>query len=449
MNDLARSYAVLQIPSTASFLTTKQAYRKLAKIWHPDRYANNPELKAKAEAKIKQINQAYAIIKAYQAENNNVAGNSYPSQSKTKVAKVQNTPEFYYQQGIGYIESQSYDAALNSFAQAIKLNPNYLEAYQYRGFILSKLGFNLRADAEFKKAHQIKLNRVTASYQKQYTPQPQYSNPNPIQNAGIPLQYWRTIVALDRPVEYLAVSYNGQIASVSDRPQIDLWQVNTGRKVGILKGHTDKVTCLTVSSSGQTLISGSQDKTIRFWDLQERKIIRTFGGYYDGHLSKITALALTPDNQTLISCDADNSLKIWDVHRARPIQNIYFSATVTCLATSPDGRLFYSGGLEPELKIRSTKNGEVIGSINNNTGVFSLAFSPDGNLLATGGFNHNIKLWDLVTGKEIYTLMGHSDRVSQVIFSCDGKTLISSSWDGTIKLWELATGQAIFTQRRW
>lgn len=452
MNDIAQSYAVLDISPTASPLTTKQAYRKLAKIWHPDRYANNPVLKAQAEAKIKQINQAYAIIKAYQAETaNNVASNSYSS-TKTKVAKVQNTPEFYYQQGIDYVESQSYDAALNSFAQAIKLNPNYLEAYQYRGFILSKLGFNLRADAEFKKAHQIKLNRVTASYQKQYTPQ---QHPNPTVNATVnttvqntdSLQYCHTIIGFEQPIECLTVGYDGQIASVSDRPEIDLWQINTGRRIGILKGHIDEVTCMTVSYSGQTLISGSQDKTIRFWDLKKRKIIRTFGGDYDGHLSKITALALTPDNQTLISCDADNSLKIWDVHRARPIQNIYFSAAVTCLAISPNGRLFCSGGLEPELKIRSTKNGEVIGSINNNTGVFSLAFSPDGNLLATGGFNHNIKLWDLVTGREIYTLMGHSDRVSQIIFSRDGKTLISSSWDGTIKLWNLATGEAIFTQQ--
>ena len=39
-------------------------------------------------------------------------------------------------------------AALDSFAQAIKRNSDYLEAYQYRGFILSKLGYKLRADAD-------------------------------------------------------------------------------------------------------------------------------------------------------------------------------------------------------------------------------------------------------------------------------------------------------------
>jgi WD40 repeat protein len=447
MNDVAQSYAVLKISTTASPLITKQAYRKLAKTWHPDRYLNDPILKAKAEVEIKKINQAYAVIKAYQAKNVNAAIQPNPltdsnsKNSETKVVKTQHTPEFYYQQGMSDFESEDYNTALNSFSQAIKLNPNYVEAYQCRGFILSKLGYDLRADAEFKKAHQIKLrNKANRSQAKNFTPQ-SYGKGDFTVNSQI--SSWHTIIGFEHPINCLAFGYDGQIASASDDAEINLWQVNTGRRTGILKGHTDKVTCLAISYSGRTLISGSQDKTIKFWDLAERKLIRTFGKGVNGHSRPVIALALTPDNQTLISCDGDNSLKIWDVNRVREIQNIAFYAAITCLALSPDGQLFCCGGLEPQLRIRNSKTGQVVRSINNNSGVLSLAFSPDGNLLATGGFNRNIKLWDLTTGKEIYTLMGHSDRVSKVIFSHDGKTLISSSWDRTIKLWKLSTGEAI------
>ena len=453
MNQVARSYIVLGISPGASLPIVKQAYRKLAKKWHPDRYINDPILKAKAEAEIKKINQAYSIIKDSPAEGYTIRSDvtsKSPAKraSQTKVNRVQHTLEFYCQQGINYIETEEYDAALNSFAQALKLNPNYLEVYQCRGFILSKLGFNLRADAEFKKARQIKLkSTVSTPYSQQYTKYRDYAptatEPN---KSSAVFEYWHTIVGFEQPIKSLVISNDGEIASANGEAEINLWQVNTGKKVGILKGHTERVTCLAISCDGRILISGGQDKTIKFWDLQERKIIRTLDGYFDGHLGKITALALTPDNQTLISCSADNSLKIWDVDLALEIQHICFSSAVTSLAVSPDGQLFCSGGLESELNIRSTKNGQVVRSIDNQSEIFSLAFSPDGNLLATGGFDRDIKLWDLITGKEIYTLMGHKDRVSKVLFSKDGKTLLSSSWDRTIKLWKLSTGTEIISK---
>ncbi|WP_019509508.1 DnaJ domain-containing protein [Pleurocapsa sp. PCC 7319] len=456
MNDIAQYYAILGIKHTASPEATKKAYRNLAKIWHPDRYLNNPLLKEKAEIEIKKINQAYAVIKAYQTENSHnlnikktvTQKNNYKSTSK--VVKTKNTPEFYYQQGVEYAEAKNYEDALTNFTQAIKLNPDYLEAYQYRGYILSKLGYEYRADAEFKKAHRIKVKNKSKytpanQYQSQaYTYQQYSTKATKNTQSNNQLKCYHTILAANQAIRCIAIGKNSQaFASANNDPEIKLWQLNNGQRITTLRGHTDAVTCLTMSNSGQTLVSGSQDKTIRFWDLKEKKIIRTLGGYFNGHLNTIVALAISPDNQTLLSCSADKSLKIWDVNRGRETHNISFSAAMTCIAFSPNGQIFCSGGLEPQLRIREIKNGQVIRSINNDGGVLSLAFSPDGNLLATGGFNRCLKLWDITTGKEIYTLQGHSDRVSAVNFSSDGKTLISGSWDKTIKLWNLVTGKKI------
>ena len=65
MDDILQCYTLLGITHTATPEEVKKAYRNLAKIWHPDRYTNNPAQKAKAEVEIKKINQAYATIKAY------------------------------------------------------------------------------------------------------------------------------------------------------------------------------------------------------------------------------------------------------------------------------------------------------------------------------------------------------------------------------------------------
>ena len=444
MNDILQCYAILGIKHTATPEATRKAYRNMAKIWHPDRYVNNPTLRAKAEIEIKKINQAYEAIKTYSANNleGQIKQDINPSQ-RSRVARKQASSESYYQQAVAYAEEENYEAALNSFAQAIRLNVDYLEAYQYRGFILSKLGYKLRADAEFKKAHQIKVKNIRKSYEPQYAPQykPQQSTTKATvkTQTSRPLQYITTVLADNRSVEHIAVSKNQTFASASGK-EIKLWQIS-GQRIGTLQGHSDRVTCLIMSPSGQTLISGSKDKTIKFWDLKKKKIVRTFGGQFDDHLSEITNLAVSPDNQTLLSCDLDNSLKIWDINHARVLKNISFSTNVTCLAIHPNGQLFCSGGLEPQIRIRA-KNGQVIHSINNNSGILSLAFSPDGKLLATGGFNHQINLWDLASGRLICTFEGHLDRVSKVIFSNEGH-LISSSWDRTIKLWELSTGKEI------
>ena len=78
-------------------------------------------------------------------------------------------------------------------------------------------------------------------------------------------------------------------------------------------------------------------------------------------------------------------------------------------------------------------------------GVVSVAYSPDSKTLASGSLDETIKLWDVATGKERATVMGHTDavyaNVYSVAYSPDGKTLASGSFDRTIKLWDVTTGK--------
>lgn len=68
--------------------------------------------------------------------------------------------------------------------------------------------------------------------------------------------------------------------------------------------------------------------------------------------------------------------------------------------------------------------------------VTSVAFSPDGRYALSGGGNGTLKLWDVSTGKEIRTFIGHTDWVRSV-FSPDGRYALSGSLDKTLKLWEV------------
>ena len=61
------------------------------------------------------------------------------------------------------------------------------------------------------------------------------------------------------------------LASGSEDTTIKLWDVAKGRELAILKGHTGKVLSLAYSPDGKMLASGSADKTIKLWDVAKAK----------------------------------------------------------------------------------------------------------------------------------------------------------------------------------
>jgi predicted NACHT family NTPase len=79
------------------------------------------------------------------------------------------------------------------------------------------------------------------------------------------------------------------------------------------------------------------------------------------------------------------------------------------------------------------------------TSVLAVAFSPDGKVLATGEKDGRVRLWNVITGKELLTLRGHSSGVNSVAWSGDSLTLASGSDDNTVKLWNVQTGNCVRT----
>ncbi len=61
-------YQVLEIEAGASQADIRQAYKDLAKVWHPDRFCSDAALQQKAQEKLKRINAAYEFLKSYQPQ---------------------------------------------------------------------------------------------------------------------------------------------------------------------------------------------------------------------------------------------------------------------------------------------------------------------------------------------------------------------------------------------
>ena len=67
--------------------------------------------------------------------------------------------------------------------------------------------------------------------------------------------------------------------------------------------------CVAISSDGQTLVSGSDDNTIKLWDLYTGQLLHTL----EGHAEDVSSVVISPDGQTLASGSWDKTIKVWNL----------------------------------------------------------------------------------------------------------------------------------------
>jgi WD40 repeat protein len=80
--------------------------------------------------------------------------------------------------------------------------------------------------------------------------------------------------------------------------------LKTGDLLYTLTGHEDPVRSVTISPDGQTLASGSEDNTIKLWNVKTGDLLCTLSG----HESSVSSVAISPDGQTVASGSFDNTI---------------------------------------------------------------------------------------------------------------------------------------------
>lgn len=89
------------------------------------------------------------------------------------------------------------------------------------------------------------------------------------------------------------------------------------------------------------------------------------------------------------------------------------------------------------------KTGQLLQTITTDNWVFDIAWAPNGQTLVSSSSKGIIFLWDVKTGRQIWSLEGHTEQVTCISFSCDGHLLASRSYDHTVRLWRTDTWEVV------
>ena len=237
------------------------------------------------------------------------------------------------------------------------------------------------------------------------------------------------------------------IASASEDKTVRLWNLDTGKQILVLRGHSQFVQAVAFHpQQSNWLISAGRDRQIKFWDWTTQQQLRTLAG----HTQQIHAIAFSPDGTLIASGGADKTLKLWTLsgeiistflgHRLA-VNAVAFHPT-PCGSLEEIAPLVASASADTTIRLWHL-DGKLDRTLTRHTqAVRAIAFSPTGQFLASGGEDKTICLWEVASGQCCRVLPGHSWSISSLVFATD-RILISGSWDQTIKVWQWDTGEEI------
>ncbi len=244
-------------------------------------------------------------------------------------------------------------------------------------------------------------------------------------------------------VHAVAYSHDGRFAVTGswDRT-VRFWDPRTYQEAGAPIQSPSPVNTLAISPDSRLVATGGQDGIVRLWDTATRQPVGTPVNV-DG--SYLFSVAFSPDGRLIAAGSDAGTVRVWDVATGRPLLGrplAQLGASVIRVTFSPDGQLLAAAVWENDetgsARIWRVRDGSPFGSpLTFDDPVRSVVFQPTGGLLAVAA-GKSVRLWDPATGKAVGApFTGHTDDVLAIAFTNDGRTMATGSVDKRVRFWQV------------
>jgi U3 small nucleolar RNA-associated protein 12 len=245
--------------------------------------------------------------------------------------------------------------------------------------------------------------------------------------------------------------------------ELELFDVTSATMLDTIKAHEGAIWTLQVHPDGRSMVSGSADKSVKFWkfEIVQEEIPGTKRSSACLKLlhtrtlkvsDDILSLKFSPDSRLLAVALLDNTVKVFFTDSLKLFLNLYgHKLPVLSMDISFDSKLIVTCSADKNVRLWGLDFGDCHKALfAHQDSILQVAFVPhnqdgNGHHFFSSSKDHMIKYWDGDKFEQIQKLDGHHGEIWALAVSRTGTFLVSASHDKSIRVWE-QTDEQIFLE---
>lgn len=246
------------------------------------------------------------------------------------------------------------------------------------------------------------------------------------------------------PVATVAFSPDNKVATAGPAVWLRIWPAQLDAEAPVREIGKDRTGAgahaiqLAFSGNGKLLATiDENDREAQIWDVETGERLTVLRG----HTAPITSVKFSSGTDIVVTAGGDGTVRVWDVNRATGVTRVHEGAIIEHAVFRPDGARVVTpkNGMRMEVSVINANTGAILRTVGGSDSSFTAQYSPDGKLLAGEG-SRSINVWDAESGVLVSELKEHAGDVNACAFSPDGRRLVSVSKDRTGRVWTISTG---------